>query len=186
MACPPVLDRYVGYVRMSRLVLPILLAAACTSHSATGANPTPTEDDGCSGATPAPGCVTGSPTPVPYPADAAKIPAFALPSPFPGELGRKDNSAAPALRTATLTVTIPAGRFVSSDVVCQGQGNVVLTTVPDSQAAQTINCDGNDTPSELQVFAEKRETAPKRYTFTLKATGPSRWFFAAIARESDQ
>ena len=173
-------------MRALRLALPLLLAAACTSHSAPGPTAVPTEDDGCSGATPAPGCVTGTATPVAYPADAAKIPAFALPAAFPGELARKDNGADPALRTATLAVTVPAGAYVSSDVVCQGRGNIVVTTVPDSQAAQTINCDGNDTPSELQVFAEKPEKTATRYVFTLRATGPSRWFFAAIGRPTDQ
>lgn len=168
-------------MRLLRLVVPLLLAAACTGGSGS-ASSTPTEDDGCSGPSPAPGCVSSSPTKVPYPADAAKVPELQLPAPQAGELARKDNNSNPALRTATVTVTVPAGKYVSSQVVCQGQGDVELTTVPDSQAAQTINCDGNEGPSELTVFAEKPAKAPTRYVFTLKATGPSRWFFAAIGR----
>ena len=126
--------------------------------------------------------MSSSPTKVPYPADAAKVPQLPLPAPQPGELARKDNNSDPTLRTATVAVVIPAGKYVSSQVICQGRGDVVLTTSPDSQAAQTINCDGNEGPSELTVFADKPAKVPTRYVFTLKATGPSRWFFAAIGR----
>jgi hypothetical protein len=171
------------HVRLSLFLLPLVLVAACTGGSGS-ASSTPTEDDGCGGASPAPGCVSSSPTKVPYPSDAAKLPALALPTAQAGELGRKDNNADPSLRSATLAVTVPAGKYVSSQVVCQGRGDVQLTTVPDSQASQTINCDGNDTPSELTVFAEKPEKVAKRYVFTLRATGPSRWFFAAIGRSA--
>ena len=172
-------------MRTARFVLPLLLAVACT-HSSNGANPTatPTEEDPCTGASPAPGCVEGpSPTAVAYPADAGKISPLPVPDRFPGELVRKDNNINPGLRTATVTVTVPAGKVVASDVLCQGRGEIDLTSKPSSQAEQTINCDGSEVPSQLGVFASTPEKKATTYTFTIKANGPSRWLFAVSARD---
>ena len=173
-------------MRTARFVLPLILAAACT-HGTGSASPsaTPTEEDPCKGASPAPGCVTasGDPTAFPYPADAGAISPLPVPEAFPGELARKDNNLTPGVRTATIRVTIPAGKVVASDIICQGRGDVDLTSQPPSQAEQTINCDGSDVPSQLGVFASTKETKATTYVFTLKTTGPSRWLVAISARD---
>jgi hypothetical protein len=169
----------------ARYVLLSLLLASCTSHSAAGPSATPTEDNPCAGATPAPGCVTSTPaagTAYPYPADAGGISPLPVPDKFEGELARKDNNVNPGTRNATIVVTIPAGKVVASDVLCQGRGEVIVTTQPRSQAEQTISCDGNSVPSQLGVFASSPEKVATRYVFTLRATGPSRWLLAVSAR----
>lgn len=172
-------------MRTARFVLPLLLVVACT-NSSTSANPTatPTEEDPCKGASPAPGCVvTPSATAVAYPNQAGKISPLPVPGAFPGELARKDNNVDPGIRTATVTVTVPAGKVVASDIICQGRGEVDLSSQPASQAEQTINCDGSEVPSQLGVFASTPEKKATVYRFTLKANGPSRWLFAISARD---
>ena len=168
------------------LFVPLLLATACTSHSTVGGpTTTPTLSGGpCEVATPPAGCPT-APAPAttyPYPDDAGKISPLPVPGAFDGELARKDNNLTPGVRTATITVTVPAGKVIASDLICQGRGEVVVTTKPKSDAEQTISCDGNDIPSQLGVFASDPVTAPTRFVFTLRATGPSRWLLAVSAR----
>ncbi|MDX6267584.1 MAG: hypothetical protein QOD70_2324 [Frankiales bacterium] len=172
-------------MRARLLLAAPLLAAACSSHSAAGPVPTPTPSDPCEAATPAPGCITTTPgtaTTYPYPADAGRISPLAVPPAFDGELGRKSNNLTPGVRTATLTVTVPAGKVLATDLICQGRGRVVVTTTPVSAAAQTITCDGNQLPSQLGATAAKPEAAATRYVVTLRATGPSRWLVAVSAR----
>ena len=88
----------------------------------------------------------------------------------------------PASGSTTFTITVPAGKVIGSTVICQGRGSVSVTTKPSSHAEQSFPCDGQDIPSQLGVFADAPVKAATRYTFTLAATGPSRWLIAAQAR----
>ena len=170
----------------ARLLLAPLLVAACTGHSSAGPAATPTEENPCTGATPAPGCVSPTPTAeataYPYPADAGHISPLPVPERFPGELVRKDNNLNPGVRTASVTVTVPAGKVLATDLICQGRGSVEVTTQPVSLAEQTITCDGSDVPSQLGAEAPTGEKSTRTYRVLLRATGPSRWFLAVSAR----
>jgi hypothetical protein len=129
--------------------------------------------------------VTSTPpeaTRYPYPADAGKISPLPVPEPFVGELARKDNNLNPGVRTASLTVTVPAGKVIATDLLCQGRGSVIVTTQPVSGAEQTITCDGKDIPSQYATSAPTPETAAHTYRVLLRATGPSRWLVAVSAR----
>lgn len=165
----------------ARLVLVSLLLAACTSHSAAGPTATPTPDH-C----PGPGCLTNIPgsSAYPYPADAGHISPLPVPGAFEGELARKDNNVNAGIRTTTIVVTVPAGRVLATDLICQGRGEVVVTSRPTSPAAQTIRCDGNAIPSQQGAVATQPAAVTTRYVFTLRATGPSRWLLAVSARTS--
>ncbi len=173
-------------MRARLLLIPLLLAAGCTGGGKHGAQPTPTEENPCLGASPAPGCITTSPTDAPtaypYPADAGKISPLPVPDRFLGEVIRKDNNLTPGVRGTTFTITVPAGKVVGSTVICQGRGSVSVKTTPTSQAEQSFTCDGQEIPSQLGVFADAPVTVDTRYTFTLTTTGPSRWLIAAQAR----
>jgi hypothetical protein len=173
-------------VRARLILIPLLLVASCTGGKKE-ASPTPTEENPCLGASPAPGCITTSPTSepsvFPYPADAGRISPLPVPDTFEGELARKDNNLTPGVRTATITVTVPAGKVIASDLLCQGRGEVAVTTQPKSDAEQTISCDGSELPSQLGVFASDPVTVATKFVFTLKASGPSRWLLAVSARD---
>ena len=172
----------------ARLVLiPLVLVAGCTGGgSKKTVEPVPTEENPCLGASPAPGCITTSPTTgpttYPYPADAGRISPLPVPDKFLGEVARKDNNLTPGVRSTTFVITVPAGKVIGSTVICQGRGHVVVKTNPSSDAEQDISCDGNEIPSQLGVFASDPVKVATRYTFTLTATGPSRWLVAAQAR----
>jgi len=156
----------------------LLLGAACTSHSTTAdptATPTLPTSPTASGTT--------SATPFAYPDDAGKISPLPVPDAFDGELARKDNNLSPGLRTATITVTVPAGKVIASDLICQGRGEVAVKTQPKSDAEQTISCDGSELPSQLGVFASDPVKVATRFVFTLTASGPSRWLLAVSARD---
>jgi hypothetical protein len=173
-------------VRARLLLLPVLLAA-CTSHSSTAPTTAPTEESPCAGATAAPGCATTTPTAAarttyPYPASAGQISPLPVPDAFEGELVRKDNNLEPGVRTAALTVTVPAGKVLATDLLCQGRGSVVVTTQPGSAAAQTLRCDGSATPSRSAAVSPTAERAARTYHVNLRATGPSRWLLAVSAR----
>lgn len=174
-------------MRTPLLVIPLLLlASACTGSDNTGKpEPTPTEINPCEGATPAPGCITSSPataTSFPYPVTAGAISPLPVPDKFDGELARRDNNLNPGVTTTTFTVTIPAGKVIATDVLCQGRGSIAVTTKPVSDGEVTINCDGNDQPSQLGVFASDPVKTATAFTITLKASGPSRWLVAVSAR----
>lgn len=172
-------------MRARLLLAAPLLAAACTGNTAAGPVPSPTVSDPCEVPTPPPGCITTTPgtaTTFPYPADAGLISPLPVPPTFDGELARKTNNLTPGVRTATLTITVPAGRVLATDLICQGRGKVVVTTKPVSAAAQTITCDGNQLPSQLVATAAGPEAAARRYVVTLRASGPSRWLVAVSAR----
>jgi len=164
----------------------VLPLAGCTSGGKKGAEPTPTEENPCLGASPAPGCITTSPTAgpttYPYPADAGQISPLAVPDAFVGEVARKTNNLTPGVRSTTFSIVVPAGKVVGSTVICQGRGSVVVKTTPTSQAEQEFTCDGNQIPSQLGGFADAPVKVATRYTFTLTTTGPSRWLIAAQAR----
>ena len=161
------------------LMLAVLLATACTSTSSRAPAATPTAQESC-----ALGCLTNSPgtTRYPYPADAGRISPLPVPEKFDGELARKSNNINPGVRTATIVVTIPAGKVVASDVICQGRGELVITSMPTSQAQQRISCDGNAIPSQQGAVANAPETQSKRFVFEVRATGPARWLVAISAR----
>ena len=159
-----------------RILAALLFATACTGTSSNAPAPTPTAEDSC--------CITNKPgtTTYPYPADASHISPLPVPERFDGELVRKDNNLNPGVRTATLVVTVPAGKLLASDVICQGRGEVVITSKPTSQAQQRISCDGNRIPSQLGATASQPATVAKRYVFEVRATGPARWLVAISAR----
>jgi hypothetical protein len=174
-------------VRPVLLLVPLLLAA-CTSHSTAGptptTTPTPTPVDPCLAASPAPGCITSTPgaSHFPYPADAGRISPLPVPEKFAGELARKDNNLSPGIRTATITVTVAAGKVLATDLLCQGRGTVAVTSRPASAAQQTITCDGNQIPSQRAARASSPVKVATRYVVTLRASGPSRWLVAVSAR----
>ena len=151
----------------ARLVLVPLLLASCSGHSATG-----------------PAAITNTPgsSAYPYPADAGRISPLPVPGAFDGELARKDNNVNPGIRTTTIAVTVPAGKVVATDLICQGRGEVVVTSRPTSAAEQTLRCDGNAVPSQQAAVAKLPATVATRYLITLRATGPSRGLLAVSAR----
>ena len=171
---------------MHRVLVATALAVSLTGCTSGGSSAQPTATptatgDPCLGASPGPECTQPSPTAFPYPADASKVPAVSL-EPIAGELGRVDNTRDPARRTAVLTIVVPRGQVIASDLVCQGRGSVAITTSPKSLAEQNISCDSNDVPSRFGVFASAAETADRTYVVTVRATGPSRWVVAMSAQ----
>jgi hypothetical protein len=134
------------------------------------------------------GCTSGSkpvatprPTAFPYPSSAGQLSPFPTPDTAVGELAHVDNLTDAAKATGSFTVSVASGLVFGTFTTCQGQGSLVVTTVPDSQGSQTINCDGNDTPSGLGAFAENAETATTTYRVNVRATGAARWHVAGAA-----
>ena len=116
-----------------------------------------------------------------FPPDATAIPPVEL-APVTGELGGADNQADATKRTATFTVTVPAGSHVGSVIGCLGNGSVEVATMPDSKAYQEITCNASGTEvSELVAEDDVVLTAPTTYTVTVKATAESRWDVSLFA-----
>ncbi len=120
-------------------------------------------------------------TGTPFPTDASKIPAVTI-EPVIGKIGGADNRDDAAKRTATFTVTVPAGQHLGSVVGCLGNGNVKLETKPDSGAFQSIACDGDaEQYSELVSETSDNLKAAVTYTVTVTADAASRWDVAVFS-----
>ena len=172
------------------------LVLALTSCSDDGepradASPPPTPTEKCADGTPGgTECVVddilqASAAPIDKsgaPASSASIPAVKLPS-ASGDLVTGGNDRQPSLTTRTFVVTVPRGSRLSVSAACQGFAELVVETVPDSKAELGLPC-GRTRPNELTVQDPTPLSAPQRYSVTVTAAAPSRWYAAVGADAS--
>jgi hypothetical protein len=172
--------------RTAPVLLLALLLTSCTGDDEPTATPTvPSPSSTCvfGGPTISVECVDSQaePSTASFPGDASQIPAVTLPE-VTGRLGGAHNRDDPTLRTATFTVTVPAGARIGSDVMCLGNGKVTLDTAPKSDAFQSITCNSDATePSELIVEDPDVLTEATTFTVTVTADKASRWDVAVFA-----
>lgn len=161
------------------LALPLLLSA-CTGGSSTVAAPAPTPSCDLTGTVVPERCVsTATPSPDAYSNDRSKIPAIVPERPLAGQtvLGTADNTSRPDRTTGSFTVTVPAGKRIGSEIYCRGNGMLTLTTVPDSNAFQSITCNGGQgLQSTLTAESATPVTTATTYTVTVKTSAPARWY----------
>ena len=115
-----------------------------------------------------------------FPSDPAKIAKVLVP-PVPNELARAANDSVPAKRTASFTVTVPAGARLAADVICSGNGTATIDFVPKSAAFQMFDCNNGSTPGELITEDPTFATKATTYTGTFTATAASRWSFVVYS-----
>lgn len=162
------------------LALPLVLAA-CSGGSRADRNPTAGGSPSCpsGGATIPARCVSDvQPSADVFPGDPAKIKAVSLGAPTAKEssLGDASNAGDPKRHGATFTVTVPAGTRIGSSMVCFGNGEITLDTVPRSDAYQSFKCNnGSGIPSELTAESPDPLTTTTTFTVTVTATGVNRW-----------
>lgn len=170
--------------------LALLFLTACTGGSAPAVEPSAAAPDPCSevGATSVPAsCIpgesgdfgaipaqSGSP-----PTSSTSIPPVTAP-PVPGELARGGNDKDPAQTTQTFAVTLPPGQRLRTTLACQGATTVRLVTSPQSGAEQEFAC-GYELPAELTVEDSVPTKAATRYTVTVTAPAPARWYVVVSA-----
>jgi len=158
----------------------LLVVTACSGGGGK-ALPTPKATPTCpSGGQVLPArCVsTVQPSDDPFPSDASKIEPVALAAPREKQtvLGSADNSTVASTKTATFTVTVPAGARIGSEMICLGNGQLTVSTAPKSDAFQSFKCNnGQGLPSELAAESAHPVKAATSYTVTVTASGVSRW-----------
>ena len=104
--------------------------------------------------------------------------------PVEGKVGGADNRVDAAKRSATFTVTIPAGSRIGSVVGCLGNGRVTLKTEPASKAYQSIACNSDpELYSELVTEDPDFLKAATTFTVTVTADAASRWDVAVFATD---
>ena len=159
----------------------LLLPLALTACSGSTAADRPAASPSCPpGGTVLPArCVsTATPSADAYSSDPGAIAPVDPAPPAAGQvlLGAADNTAAPSRTTATFTVTVPGGSRIGSEDYCRGNGELRLTTVPDSDAFQSFTCNsGAGQQSTLTSESAVPVTTPTTYVVTVRATGASRW-----------
>ncbi|MCW2778481.1 MAG: hypothetical protein JWN17_2206 [Frankiales bacterium] len=99
----------------------------------------------------------------------------------PQDLARGGNDTDPTKKTQTFKVVVPAGSRLRTTAACEGADKIVLTTVPDSAAAQEFTCGFEGTPAELTVEDSVPVKTATTFTVTVTTTPPSRWYVAVGA-----
>lgn len=100
--------------------------------------------------------------------------------PGPGLLVAGGNDASAERTTQTFTVTVPAGKRLRVQAVCQGQARMTVTVNPGVEAVTEFAC-GVDDPRQSTVEEPDPVDQPTDYAVTASCPAPSRWYAAVSA-----